>query len=165
MQALHILLDGMHNKSCFSFNTRSLDRLERSPGQCRPVIMVIVRQSIFSNLPTKYIPGLTPHGKSMSYRCLLWIMSFKCGIALGVILTHWGWDKIDSIWYTILSGAFSWMKSYVFWLRFHWSLFFSHKYPIDNIPALVQTMAWHRKGDKPLSEPMLTQFVDAYMRH
>ena len=26
-------------------------------------------------------------------------------------------------------------------------------------------MAWHRIGDKPLSEPMLTRFVDAYMRH
>ena len=25
-------------------------------------------------------------------------------------------------------------------------------------------MAWHRKGNKPLSEPMLTQFTDAYMR-
>ena len=27
--------------------------------------------------------------------------------------------------------------------------------PIDNIPALVQIMAWHRTGDKPLSEPMM----------
>ena len=26
-------------------------------------------------------------------------------------------------------------------------------------------MAWRRIGDKPLSEPMLTQFTDAYMRH
>ena len=37
--------------------------------------------------------------------------------------------------------------------------------PISNIPALVQVMAWRRTGDKPLPEPMLTQFVDAYMRH
>ena len=35
----------------------------------------------------------------------------------------------------------------------------------DNIPALVQIMAWRRPGTKPLSEPMLTQFTDAYMRH
>ena len=27
--------------------------------------------------------------------------------------------------------------------------------PINNIPALVQIMAWRRPGDKPLSEPML----------
>ena len=39
--------------------------------------------------------------------------------------------------------------------------------PIDNIPALVQIMAWHRIGDKPLSEPMLTLSLStgAYMRH
>ena len=29
--------------------------------------------------------------------------------------------------------------------------------PIDNMQALVQIMAWHRPGVKPLSEPMLTQ--------
>ena len=28
--------------------------------------------------------------------------------------------------------------------------------PINNIPALVQMMAWCLPGDKPLSEPMLT---------
>ena len=27
--------------------------------------------------------------------------------------------------------------------------------PINNIPALVQVMAWRRSGDKPLSEPMM----------
>ena len=37
--------------------------------------------------------------------------------------------------------------------------------PIDNKPALVQVMAWRQTGDKPLSEPMLTQFANAYMRH
>ena len=26
-------------------------------------------------------------------------------------------------------------------------------------------MVWHQKGDKPLPEPMMTQFTDAYMRH
>ena len=37
--------------------------------------------------------------------------------------------------------------------------------PIDDKPALVQVMAWRRTGDKPLSEPMMTQFTDAYMLH
>ena len=37
--------------------------------------------------------------------------------------------------------------------------------PINNKPALVQVMAWRRTGDKPFSEPMLTWFTDAYMRH
>ena len=42
---------------------------------------------------------------------------------------------------------------------------FVPKGPIINIPALVQMMAWCRSGDKPLSEPTLTQFTEAYMRH
>ena len=37
--------------------------------------------------------------------------------------------------------------------------------PIDNKWALVQVMARRQIGDKPLPEPMLTQFTDAYMRH
>ena len=36
------------------------------------------------------------------------------------------------------------------------SLKFVPKVLIDNIPALVQMMAWRRIGDKPLSEPMMT---------
>ena len=36
---------------------------------------------------------------------------------------------------------------------------------IGKKPALVQVMAWRQIGDKPLLEPMLTQFTDAYMRH
>ena len=44
------------------------------------------------------------------------------------------------------------------------SLKFVPKSPIDKKPSLAQIMAWRRIGDKPLSEPMLTQFTDAYMR-
>ena len=38
---------------------------------------------------------------------------------------------------------------------------------INNIPALVQIMAWRRPGDKPLSKPMNhdVQFTDVYMCH
>ena len=45
------------------------------------------------------------------------------------------------------------------------SLKFVPEGPINNNPALVQIMAWRRSGDKPISEPTLTQFIDAYMRH
>ena len=30
---------------------------------------------------------------------------------------------------------------------------------INNIPALVQIMAWRRQGDKPLSKPMMGSFL------
>ena len=45
------------------------------------------------------------------------------------------------------------------------SLKFVPNGPIDNKSALVQVMDWRRTGDKPLSEPMLTPFSGAYMRH
>ena len=63
---------------------------------------------------------------------------------------------------TTFSKAFSWMKIVIFW----WiSLKLVPQGPINNIPALVQIMAWRRPGDKPLSEPIMVQFTDAYMRH
>ena len=34
--------------------------------------------------------------------------------------------------------------------------------PIDNKSALIQVMAWCRRGDKPLPEPVQTQFTDTY---
>ena len=46
------------------------------------------------------------------------------------------------------------------------SLQFVPMSPIDNRVELVQVIAWRRTGDKPLPEPMITQFTDAYnMRH
>ena len=42
---------------------------------------------------------------------------------------------------------------------------FVSKGPIDYKSALVQVVAWHRTGEKPLPESMLTQFTDAYIRH
>ena len=42
------------------------------------------------------------------------------------------------------------------------SLKFVAKSPINNIPALVQIMAWSQSGDKPLSEPMMVSFLLIY---
>ena len=41
------------------------------------------------------------------------------------------------------------------WIPIKISLKFVPKGPINNIPALVQIMAWRRPGDKPLYEPMM----------
>ena len=37
--------------------------------------------------------------------------------------------------------------------------------PIDNKTVVVQVMAWHRTCDKPLPVSMMTQFIDACIRH
>ena len=41
------------------------------------------------------------------------------------------------------------------WISITISLKFVPKGPINNIPPLVQIMAWRRPGDKPLSESMM----------
>ena len=62
------------------------------------------------------------------------------------------------------------------WILPRISLKFLPKVRINNIPALVQIMAWRRPGDKPLSEPMMVsllthicvtrpQWVNAFLWH
>ena len=60
---------------------------------------------------------------------------------------------------------------YIFWCFFlnenvrNWIQFwpqFVLNGPIDNKPALIQVIAWHRTGDNLLPEPMLTQIIDIY---
>ena len=41
------------------------------------------------------------------------------------------------------------------WIPIKISLKFVPEGPINNIPAMVQIMAWRHPGDKPLSEPMV----------
>ena len=45
------------------------------------------------------------------------------------------------------------------WIPTKISLKFVPKGRINNIPALVQKMAWRRPGDKPLSEPRMESFL------
>ena len=45
------------------------------------------------------------------------------------------------------------------WISITISLKFVLKGPINNIPSLVQIMAWRRSGDKPLSEPTMESLL------
>ena len=55
------------------------------------------------------------------------------------------------------------MKMTEFNFKFQWNNVAMS--PIDSEPALVEVMAWRRRGGKPLPESMLTQFTDAYKQH
>ena len=76
-----------------------------------------------------------------------------------MILTHSGQDKMHAI----LQTAFSWIRIFVFWFKFHWNLF--ARFQLAIIPILIQIRARCRPGDKPLPEPMMAQFTVTYMRH
>ena len=56
---------------------------------------------------------------------------------------------------TVFSDAISWM---IF-------LYFDPKGLIDDMFALIQVKPWRLTGDKPLPEPMMTQFTNAYLLH
>ena len=45
------------------------------------------------------------------------------------------------------------------WIPIKIKLKFVPSGPINNIPALVQIMAWRRSGDKPLSEPVMVSLL------
>ena len=45
------------------------------------------------------------------------------------------------------------------WISIKISLKFVFNSQINNIPALVQVMAWRRRGDKPLSEPIMINLL------
>ena len=72
-------------------------------------------------------------------------------------LTHWGWDAISQ---TTVSETFSWNET--IWISIKISLKSIAKGPTNNIPALVQIMAWCRPGDKPLSEATRTTRTPAF---
>ena len=63
----------------------------------------------------------------------------------------------------VFSGALLWMKSFVFFIQI--SQKFVPDSELNNNPVLAQVMAWRRTCPKPISQPMVTQFTDAYMRH
>ena len=83
--------------------------------------------------------------------------------SLAVMLTHLPLDKMAAILADDIFKCIFVNEKYHILIKI--SLKFVPKGPIENNQALVQIMAWRRIGDKPLSEPMLTQFTDAYMRH
>ena len=64
------------------------------------------------------------------------------------------WTKWSPFRQTTISDTLSWLKIIEFRFKFHWNLFLGVRCQIDNRPA------YQRTGDKPLTEPLLTQFTD-----
>ena len=80
-----------------------------------------------------------------------------------LVLTHLPLDKMAAILADDIFKCIFMNEKFRILIRN--SLKFVPNGPINNIPALVQIMAWRRSVDKPLSQSVPTQFTDAYMRH
>ena len=68
------------------------------------------------------------------------------------MLTHWGQDEMAAIFQCIFMNENVWILIKI-------SPKFVPRGQINNIPALVQIMAWRRSGDKPLSEQMMVDLL------
>ena len=90
----------------------------------------------------------------LCHSCDVSVMSSRFSVT-GSYLTHWGRDKMAAIFQTTFSNAFSGMKTHEFQLKI--SLKFVPKGAINNIPVLVQIMAWHRPGNIIC---FVTQYLD-----
>ena len=102
-------------------------------------------------------PGDKPLSEPMMVRLLTYICVTRPHHSLharfGVSLTHWGRDKNGQHY---ANDIFKWIfLNENVWFPIKISLKFVPKGLINNIPALVQIMAWRRPGDKTLSEPMM----------
>ena len=78
-------------------------------------------------------------------------------VTYAAMLTHWGRD-IDGRYFADDVFKCIFLNENV-WTSFKISLKLLPKGPINNIPLLVQIMAWPRPGDKPLSEPMMVRLL------
>ena len=91
-------------------------------------------------------------GSSRRHQCPQCALK-QCRLPLGMAcriydLTHWGRDKIVAFFQTFLN-AFSWTK-----ISIKITPKLVSRGPINNIPALVQIMAWCHPVNKGLSEQM-----------
>ena len=65
------------------------------------------------------------HGKHIRALISKSSEAFHSRTSIATRLTPLPLDKMDAISQTISSDAFSWIKSFVFWLKFHWSVYLS----------------------------------------
>ena len=77
--------------------------------------------------------------------------------SLNSLLTHWGRDKMDAISQTTFFKCIFLNENA--WISINISLMSVPNGPINNIPALVQIMAWRRSGDKSFSEPLMVRLL------
>ena len=97
------------------------------------------------------------YGLQCWIRCFMRkLMPFvACYMVAGTLLTHWGRDKMATIFQKTFSNGF--LLNQNVWISINISLKFVPRGPISNIPTLVRVMAWRLPGDKTLSEPIMVR--------
>ena len=107
--------------------------------------------------------------KSSNWNQKSWFQLFRWKLACLVFVnTHFSLlineMRQRQIYHHLANNILKWifLKSewkYMSWSALKISPLFVPKVLINNIPALVQIMAWRRPGDKPLSEPTIVSLL------
>ena len=78
-------------------------------------------------LPSAIMAAILSRGRWVSTKsCLIQVRGFigsGSKSAQCFLLTHWGRDKMATVFQMTFWNGFSWMKMYEFQVKFHWSLF------------------------------------------
>ena len=106
--------------------------------------MALHRNELLGPLPDNYILIITAHRLNTVLILVMFINTLRT--------RQNGHHLPDDIFKCILLNENVWISIQI-------SLNFVPKGPFSNITALVQIMAWHRPGDKPLSEPMMVSLL------
>ena len=79
---------------------------------------------------------------------MLWCRTYKKSLPIPVMihLNHLPQDKMAAILQTASSNAFSWMKNFVFWFKFHWNLFLRVQLTIRQHWFRRQAITWINGG-------------------
>ena len=96
------------------------------------------------------------------YLCMLYYERHLCSSCISFSFYHvpFYWNTLrQKKTAAILQTTFSFFFNENIWISIKISLKFIPKGPNNNIPELVEIMAWRRPGDKPLSEPMMVSLV------
>ena len=137
------MIDGWGISCELALRWMSLDLIDKST---LVQVMAWCRQATSHYLSQWWPSSLLPYGITRSRDISAWINEH---IFINTLRPRQnGWHFTDEIFKCIFLNEDNWISINI-------SLKFVLKGQINNIQALVQTMAWRRPGDKPLSEPML----------
>ena len=130
-------------------------------------------QNTFCHLILKHIsvrPGFYP---SQVERCLDYGEDPSFAEYSGPLRVIWAYFLVSGLLNSLTPGICNcYLKSVIFKhisvinilnISFEIAIRWMPLDPIDDESSLVQVMAWHHTGAKPLPEPMMTQLTDTYM--
>ena len=113
-------------------------------NQCKFTLGVLKTDLTFIHMSEIYQPLIykfTVSTWSASHHVMLWV-PLSQPPSWPITLIHLHQDKMTTISQMIYSDAFSWMTSFVFWLKFHWSLFLRVQLTITQ----HWVREWHNKS-------------------